>query len=87
MNIGSEGEEGIVWNLSPTGWRLSGSLPLQLGDVCSLTMMLPTNNPLSVTAGIVQWVRGEECRVMGRSKSGSAMGVAKGQTWQWYCDH
>ncbi len=28
--------EGIVWNLSPTGWRLSGTLPLQLGDVCSL---------------------------------------------------
>ena len=27
--------EGIIWNLSPTGWRLSGTLPLQLGDVCS----------------------------------------------------
>lgn len=50
--------EGIVWNLSPTGWRLSGTLPLTLGDVCSLTLLLPTNT--QVSAGIVRWVRGEE---------------------------
>lgn len=55
--------EGIVWNLSPTGWRLSGTLPLQLGDVCSLTVMLPTNKPVSVAAGIVRWARGEECGI------------------------
>ncbi len=53
--------EGIVWNLSPTRWRLSGTLPLALGDVCSLTILLPTNIQISVSAGIVRWVRGEEC--------------------------
>ncbi len=47
-----------VWNLSPTGWLLSGKLPLQPGDVCSLHLTLPTNKKLSVTAGIVRLVRG-----------------------------
>jgi len=31
---------GTVWNLSLTGWRLSGDMPLQLGEVCSLTVNL-----------------------------------------------
>jgi len=52
--------EGVVWNLSPMGWRLSGNLPLERGDVCSLRMTLPTNKPISVAAGIVRWVKGEE---------------------------
>ena len=52
--------QGIVWNLSPAGWRLSGNLPLEPGDICSLTVMLPTNTPVSVSAAIVRWVRGEE---------------------------
>ena len=51
---------GIVWNLSPTGWRLSGDLPLEPGAICSLTVMLPTNKPVSVAAGVVRWVRGED---------------------------
>lgn len=52
--------EGTVWNLSPTGWRLSGNLPLVCGDVCSLKVELPTHKPIAVAAGIVRWVRGEE---------------------------
>lgn len=52
--------EGIIWNLSPMGWRLSGNLPLECGDVCSLNMVLPTNKQISVAAGIVRWVRGED---------------------------
>lgn len=52
--------EGIVWNLSPTGWRLSGDLPLQRGDVCTLNVMLPTHKQISVAAGIVRWARGED---------------------------
>lgn len=52
--------EGMVWNLSPAGWRLSGDLPLERGDICSLTLMLPTNTPVSVSAAIVRWVRGQE---------------------------
>lgn len=52
--------EGIVWNLSPTGWRLSGDLPLKVGAVCSLSILLPTNKRVSVAAGIVRWVQGQD---------------------------
>lgn len=52
--------QGIVWNLSPTGWRLSGNLPLEPGDICSLSVMLPTNAPITVSAAIVRWIRGAE---------------------------
>ena len=52
--------QGTVWNLSLTGWRFSGDLPLRIGEVCSLTVNLPTHQCLYVAAGIVRWVRGEE---------------------------
>jgi len=65
-------EEGIVWNLSPTGWRVSGNLPLERGDVCSLKMTLPTNKQISVAAGIVRWVRGEEFRIETLVRDGTA---------------
>ena len=52
--------QGTVWNLSLTGWRFSGDLPLRMGEVCSLTVTLPTHQCLYVAAGIVRWVRGEE---------------------------
>jgi len=51
---------GTVWNLSLTGWRFSGNLSLRIGEVCSLTVNLPTQETLYVAAGIVRWVRGEE---------------------------
>jgi hypothetical protein len=51
---------GTMWNLSLTGWRFSGTLPLRIGEVCSLTLNLPTQETLHVGAGIVRWVRGEE---------------------------
>ena len=52
--------QGTVWNLSLTGWRFSGDLPLRIGEVCSLTVNLPTHQCLYIAAGIVRWVRGEE---------------------------
>jgi len=52
--------QGTVWDLSPTGLRLSGTLPLTVGDVCSLKVTLPTNRGVSILAGIVRWVRGED---------------------------
>jgi hypothetical protein len=58
--VGDFEGRGTVWNLSPTGWRLSGDLPLRLDEVCSLTVTLPTNTQVYVAAGIVRWVRGEE---------------------------
>jgi hypothetical protein len=51
---------GTVWNVSSTGWRMSGTLPLQCGDVCSLKVRLPTKKLVSVAAGKVRWVRGED---------------------------
>jgi hypothetical protein len=44
---------GTVWNLSLTGWRFSGSLPLLIGDVCSLTVTLPPYQLVYVAAGMV----------------------------------
>jgi hypothetical protein len=52
--------QGIVWNCSHTGWRLSGDLPLALGDICSFTVRLPQHPPIAVLAGVVRWVRGED---------------------------
>lgn len=52
--------EGTVWDLSPTGLRLSGTLPLRVGDVCSLKVKLPTKMSISILAGIVRWVRGDD---------------------------
>ena len=51
---------GTVWNLSRTGWRISGTLTLRPGDVCSLRVVLSTHKPISVAAGVVRWVRGED---------------------------
>lgn len=50
--------QGTVWNLSATGWWMSGDLPLQCGDVCSFQVLLPTRQRVSVAAGIVRWVNG-----------------------------
>ena len=52
---------GTVWNLSLAGWRFSGNLPLGVGEGCSLTVNLPTQQRASIAAGIIRWVRGEEC--------------------------
>ncbi len=51
---------GMVWNVSPMGWRFSGDLPLRVGEVCSLTVRLPTYHDVYVAAAIVRWIRGEE---------------------------
>jgi len=36
-----------VWNLSLTGWRFSGDLPLRVGEVCSLTVNLSSRQARS----------------------------------------
>jgi hypothetical protein len=35
-------------------------LPLEPGDICSMTVILPLDKQVSVSAGIVRWVRGED---------------------------
>ncbi len=55
--------QGTVWNLSPVGWRISGDLPLQPGDVCSIRVLLPTSEREIVAAGRVRWARGHDCGI------------------------
>ena len=59
-NAGSFRGHGTIWNLSLYGWKLSGNVPLQVGDTCSLTVNLPFEESIVVAAAIVRWVRGQE---------------------------
>ena len=52
--------QGTVWNLSLNGWKLSGDVPLRVGQTCSLTVNLPNQPSLVVAAAIMRWVRGQE---------------------------
>jgi hypothetical protein len=52
--------QGTVWNFSLSGWKLSGDVPLQVGQTCSLTVNLPIEESIVVAAAMVRWVRGQE---------------------------
>ena len=52
--------QGTVWNFSLSGWKLSGDVPLQVGQTCSLTVNLPNEERIFVAAAVVRWVRGQE---------------------------
>ena len=54
---------GTVTNLSSKGWRMYGNVPVAVGDVCSLKVRLTVRHWVFVSAGIVRWVRGEECGI------------------------
>ena len=45
--------QGTIWNLSCTGWRLSGDVPLRIGQTCRLTVHLPNQESFFVAAAIV----------------------------------
>ena len=51
---------GTVWDLSLSGWKLSGDVSLQVGQTCSLTVNLPNEERICVATAIVRWVRGQE---------------------------
>ena len=59
-HAGSFQGQGTVWNLSLNGWKLSGDLPLRVGQTCSLTVYLPNQESIFVAAAIVRWARGQE---------------------------
>ena len=59
-HVGPFEGHGTVWNLSLNGWKLSGDLPLRVGQTCALTVNLPNQSSIFVTAAIVRWVRGQE---------------------------
>ncbi len=51
---------GTVWNLSCTGWRLSGDLPMRSGETLSLIVTLPNEQRIEVPEAVVRWSRGQE---------------------------
>ena len=61
---------GTIWNVSLNGWRLSGDVPLRIGQTIPLTVTLPNEYSLFIPASIVRWNRGQEygleTLVMGR---------------------
>jgi hypothetical protein len=59
-HVGPFQGQGTVWNLSLNGWKLSGDLPLRVGETCSLTVNLPNQSSIFVAAAIVRWARGQE---------------------------
>jgi hypothetical protein len=52
-----------VWNLSCTGRRFSGDLPLRPGATLSLTVTLPNAPRIIVPEAVVRWSRGQECGI------------------------
>jgi PilZ domain len=62
-NTGPFQGQGIVWNLSCTGWRLSGDLPLRPGETLSLTVTLPNEQRIEILEAVVRWSRGLEFAV------------------------
>ena len=55
--------QGTVWNLSCTGWRLSGDLPMRPGETLSLTVTLPNEQRIAVPEAVVRWSKGQEFAV------------------------
>ena len=59
-NAGPFQGQGTVWNLSLSGLRLSGDLPMQPGESFSLTVTLPNEQRIKISEAVVRWSRGEE---------------------------
>jgi hypothetical protein len=62
-NAGPFQGQGTVWNLSCTGWRLSGDLPMRPGETLSLTVTLPNEQRIEIPEAVVRWSRGQEFAV------------------------
>ena len=59
-NAGLFQGQGTLWNLSCTGWRFSGDLPIRPGKILALTVILPSQPSIFMAAAIVRWVRDQE---------------------------
>ena len=59
-HAGLRESHGIAWNLSVNGLRLSGDVPLRVGQTCPVTINLPNQESLVVATAIVRWARGQE---------------------------
>jgi hypothetical protein len=58
-NAGPFQGQGTIWNLSCTGWRLSGDLPMRAGETLSLTVTLPNEQRIEIPEAVVRWSRGQ----------------------------
>jgi hypothetical protein len=65
-NAGPFQGQGTVWNLSQSGWRLSGDLPMRPGETLSLIVTLPNEQRIEVPEAVVCWSRGQEFAVENR---------------------
>src|ERR1043166_9189759 len=59
-NAGPFQGQGTIWNLSYTGCRLSGDLPMRPGELLSLTVTLPNEQCIEIHDALVGWPRGQE---------------------------
>lgn len=69
--------QGTIWNISLNGWRLSGDLPLRVGQSFPMTVTLPDRQSIFVAAGIVRWKGGEEYGVETLVADDTALGQVK----------
>lgn len=63
-NAGPFQGQGTVWNVSLSGWKLSGDVPLRVGQTCPSTVTLPNQESIFVAAAIVRWVRSTQISVV-----------------------
>ena len=62
-NIGPFRGHGTIRNMSCTGCRLSGDLPMRPGVALSMTVTLPNQERVEVPEAVVRWSRGDEFAV------------------------
>ena len=62
-NAGPFQGQGTVWNLSCTGWRLSGDLPMRPGETLSLTITLSNEQHIEIPEAVARWSRGQKFAV------------------------
>jgi hypothetical protein len=62
-NAGPFQGQGTVWNLSCTGGRLSGDLPMRPGETHSHTVPLPNEQHILIPVAVVRWSREQEFAV------------------------
>jgi hypothetical protein len=55
--------QGTIWNLSCTGWRVSGDLLMLPGEFLSLIVTLPNTQCIEILLAVVRWSRGQEFAV------------------------
>ena len=55
--------QGTIWNMSSSGFCISGDLPMRLGEILSLTVTLPNKQRIEIPEAVVRWSRGEEFAV------------------------